>query len=226
MSVTINCTFKTQGSSFSVRWYLGCDNGTPFDNSPCYQNRTSFQNLNRQLILSNVTESDSGTYCCHVELANGKTGNGTGTRLEVSPVQCDSVNKSSNSSILYSVIGFEACVIIILLAALIKIRSREQLQTRPYDIPNQLLQQRVPSLTDYSLSGHRGSVSERWARRSLCRDLQAKYVSACQGQKHRGEHNVCICQTWEIKSPKWHSITGEIYPCQMGIKDLKMEGDV
>ncbi|CAH2314386.1 tyrosine- phosphatase non-receptor type substrate 1-like isoform X3 [Pelobates cultripes] len=89
-SVTINCTFKTQGSSFSVRWYLGCDELTPLETLTSYRNRVSFQNLNRQLTLSNLTESDSGTYYCHVELANGKTGTGNGTRLEVSPRQCNS----------------------------------------------------------------------------------------------------------------------------------------
>ncbi|CAH2314385.1 natural cytotoxicity triggering receptor 3-like isoform X1 [Pelobates cultripes] len=129
-SVTINCTFRTQGLSFSVRWYLGCDKSTPLETLPSYRHRVTFQNLNRQLTLSNLTESDSGTYYCHVELANGKMGTGNGTRLEVSPRQCNSGNeKEPDAVILYGVIGLETCVIIILLAALTKILSRGKSMT-------------------------------------------------------------------------------------------------
>uniref|UniRef100_A0A8C5MMZ9 Ig-like domain-containing protein n=1 Tax=Leptobrachium leishanense TaxID=445787 RepID=A0A8C5MMZ9_9ANUR len=88
-SVTFNCSFVMSGSSFSVSWSLGCENGMSMDNNPCYRNRVAFQNLNRQMVISNLTELDSETYCCRVEAPGGMKGKGNGTRLEVSPKQCN-----------------------------------------------------------------------------------------------------------------------------------------
>ncbi|OCT67900.1 hypothetical protein XELAEV_18039198mg [Xenopus laevis] len=87
-SVTINCTFEADYNTYSVMWFLGCENKSNLLDHPCYKHRVRFDNKKRQVIIFNLTESDSGMYCCNVEVANGKKGAGNGTRVEVKQRQC------------------------------------------------------------------------------------------------------------------------------------------
>uniref|UniRef100_A0A803K4S7 Ig-like domain-containing protein n=1 Tax=Xenopus tropicalis TaxID=8364 RepID=A0A803K4S7_XENTR len=89
-SVTLNCTFDAEHNTYSVTWFLGCENKSNLVDHPCYKHRVQFDNNKRQVTISNLTETDSGTYCCSVEVANGKRGAGNGTRVEVKQRQCKS----------------------------------------------------------------------------------------------------------------------------------------
>ncbi|XP_053330074.1 uncharacterized protein LOC128503904 [Spea bombifrons] len=126
-SVTFNCTVKTESPSYNIRWRLGCQDGVWLEESPCHRDRVSYQHRRQQLTINNLTESDSGTYCCHVEGANEMNVSGNGTRLEVSPRSClsDIEHTNGNSFILPGIVGVETCVIIILLAALVKTWRRK-----------------------------------------------------------------------------------------------------
>ncbi|OCT67901.1 hypothetical protein XELAEV_18039199mg [Xenopus laevis] len=121
-SVTINCTFEADYNTYSVTWFLGCENKSNLLDHPCYKHRVRFDNNKRQVIISNLTESDSGMYCCNVEVANGKKGAGNGTRVEVKQRQCPEAEENNPTAciIQYSFLGFEACIIVILLALLLK----------------------------------------------------------------------------------------------------------
>ncbi|XP_075440313.1 natural cytotoxicity triggering receptor 3-like [Ascaphus truei] len=132
-SVTMNCTFGIEKSHYTVTWSLDCGDLPPLESSPCYQNRVTVQSNYREITIVNVTENDSGTDCCRVEAFGGRKGIGNGTRVEVTKRQPVAVSRDGERKcfILLGVVGFETCVVIALLAVLIKSRLREVLIFRP-----------------------------------------------------------------------------------------------
>ncbi|XP_075042013.1 uncharacterized protein LOC142101447 [Mixophyes fleayi] len=132
-SVTISCSFVSRSPPYIVRWSLGCDKSVLLCDLPYYKNRinvstpidtkndlTSYE-VQISITIANLTENDSGTFCCHVH-NHGEEGTGNGTRLEVTTrlypsVQQDLVLKRF---ILYIIVGIETCLMLILSALVIK----------------------------------------------------------------------------------------------------------
>lgn len=83
-SMTIECKVSFQSSSFSVFWTLGCEDKRLIGK----EGRVTYESLNRVITISNLTEADSGIYCCLVETAEGKSARGNGTRLNVTKTSC------------------------------------------------------------------------------------------------------------------------------------------
>ncbi|XP_075117090.1 olfactory receptor 6C1-like [Leptodactylus fuscus] len=82
-NVNMNCTASFPTTPFSVFWTLDCDDPTLLGDHQLYKGRVIFRFLSRRITIENVTERDSGMYCCHVETADGKRYPGNGTWLEV-----------------------------------------------------------------------------------------------------------------------------------------------
>ncbi|XP_069602608.1 immunoglobulin superfamily member 6-like [Ranitomeya imitator] len=141
-SVTINCSFTSESPSYSVTWSIGCIITQNLQYNPCYQRRVniSFQDAvqtphkskeptyegKTTITINNLTENDSGKFCCHINSVS-KTGTGTGTRLEVTRKSCFSGREHQAPLKMYifsAVIGAEACVIVILIAVVIRNHSR------------------------------------------------------------------------------------------------------
>ncbi|XP_075440306.1 natural cytotoxicity triggering receptor 3-like isoform X2 [Ascaphus truei] len=120
-SVTMNCTFGIEKSHYTVIWSLDCGDLPPLESSPCYRNRVTFQSNHREITIVNVTENDSGTYCCRVEAFGGRKGIGNGTRVEVTKRQ---PGRDCNMGILWLSMEilhiFFLIILIILLSILIK----------------------------------------------------------------------------------------------------------
>ncbi|XP_053545556.1 uncharacterized protein LOC128636587 [Bombina bombina] len=133
-SVTINCTFKAESQHYSVIWSLGCSNRSPIHSEVCYRQRVTL--LRNQITIFNLTENDSGTYCCHVDLYGGYQGTGNGTRIVVTQRgkqnHADS-KRQDTKYILYSIIGFEFCIIIALLVFVINNRLQGSRDTHKKD---------------------------------------------------------------------------------------------
>ncbi|XP_075042038.1 uncharacterized protein LOC142101484 [Mixophyes fleayi] len=140
-SVTTTCSFVTSYPSYTVRWTLGCDNRVYLSDQPYYKHRIRVSSLESNqtkhglgmsevqtsITIANLTENDSGTFCCHVELARGEKGTGDGTRLEVTPRSYTEdpnrrLEMEKEIFILYIIAGIEAFLIVILFAAVIKYR--------------------------------------------------------------------------------------------------------
>ncbi|XP_072286887.1 uncharacterized protein [Pyxicephalus adspersus] len=129
-NVTIECNVTTSISSYAISWTLGCEMGQ-LVNKSC---RVTFKSLNHLITISNLAESDSGIYCCLIETTEGKLIKGNGTRLKVtmtpSSKSITEATEDANGArpeqvdILYMVIGLLICVIIVLLAVLIKVCHR------------------------------------------------------------------------------------------------------
>ncbi|KAM4641995.1 uncharacterized protein O3C94_016355 [Discoglossus pictus] len=136
-SVTMNCNFDAGSKHFSVIWSIGCSNRTPFNTESCYKNRVITQQ--QQITIVNLTENDSGTYCCHVELYNRRRGVGNGTRLEVirRPSQIQTGSSGKDLFIHHVVIGVESSIIIILLVVLIAYYLRGTCKTQKKDNSDQ-----------------------------------------------------------------------------------------
>ncbi|XP_041428823.1 uncharacterized protein LOC121397053 [Xenopus laevis] len=141
-SVTINCTFVNKNYAFSVTWSV-CEEATDLKNHSCFKQRVWFEDeYHRIITISNLTENDSAKYCCSVESSNKKEA-GKGTIVHVMQKQCatETWTKEKWLIIQYIVIGFEAFVIILLLALLkrahiqnssddrFKVKGKQELQT-------------------------------------------------------------------------------------------------
>ncbi|XP_077148631.1 uncharacterized protein LOC143809447 [Ranitomeya variabilis] len=141
-SVTINCSFTSKFTAYSVTWSIGCNSTENLQNSPCYQHRVniSFPDAvqipqssqvstyegKTTITIHNLMENDSGWFCCHIR-SGPDTGTGAGTRLKVTPRSSSSGEPNQEiwkMYILYAVIGAEACVIVILIAGVIRNHSR------------------------------------------------------------------------------------------------------
>ncbi|XP_044162301.1 myelin protein P0-like [Bufo gargarizans] len=100
-TVAITCSFASYIPSYSVTWTLGCNTSEKLQDLTCFQRRINISSpdpgqtphsphgepnyeVNVTIIIINLTESDSGTFCCHVKTPN-MAGTGPGTRLEVTP---------------------------------------------------------------------------------------------------------------------------------------------
>ncbi|KAG8552813.1 hypothetical protein GDO81_003085 [Engystomops pustulosus] len=147
-SVNISCSFISSDSSYTATWTLGCEaTAIPLKDHLCFQHRVKFsvpasdqtasnsqapsdETQKATITIFNLTENDSGSFCCHIKTVLQKEmGSGTGTILEVTrksiaAVPSDDLKMSEKvkTYILYGVIGAETCVIIILLAVVIKHR--------------------------------------------------------------------------------------------------------
>ncbi|XP_075692807.1 uncharacterized protein LOC142660041 [Rhinoderma darwinii] len=156
-SATITCTFMTTSPSYSATWSLGCDDTATLQNQPCYRRRVNISTtdpvvqtpqspqipvyeMKTTVTITNLTENDSEKFCCHISTTIGEKGTGPGTRLEVTPKSSAGQQKQDTpliTYILYAVIGAEACVIIILIAVVIKNRpggsSRSEHQGQKLD---------------------------------------------------------------------------------------------
>ncbi|XP_073405098.1 uncharacterized protein [Dendrobates tinctorius] len=140
-SVTITCLFKSESPSYSVTWSIGCNSNQAIQDNPCYQRRVNISSPdavqtpynaqvntyqgNTTITINNLTENDSGTFCCHIT-SGRKNGTGAGTRLEVTRKSFCSVQQDQEQLkmyIFYAVIGAQACVIVILIAVVIRNHS-------------------------------------------------------------------------------------------------------
>ncbi|XP_077338921.1 signal-regulatory protein beta-2 [Lithobates pipiens] len=100
-SVTINCSFVYDSPSYTARWTRGCNHSVLLSDQTCYNGRISHSDVDPRNITTdsgplcckrystmtifNLTENDSGIYCCHIQTAHGQKGDGTGTILKVIP---------------------------------------------------------------------------------------------------------------------------------------------
>ncbi|XP_075117089.1 uncharacterized protein LOC142185559 [Leptodactylus fuscus] len=137
-SANITCSFMSATPSYFVTWTLGCNNSAlQLKDHPCFQSRIMVsspetpnnpQEKKTMLTILNLTESDSGKFCCHVRTADKDTGSGQGTRLEIAPRSSSDEHKIQEMRltlyILCAVIGAEACVIIILIILVVRFCSR------------------------------------------------------------------------------------------------------
>ncbi|CAN2390966.1 hypothetical protein PRIEUP_LOCUS1003, partial [Pristimantis euphronides] len=142
-SVTMSCVFTAMSPKYSATWTLGCSpDALPLQGLPCFQHRVNISTqdpvqtlygldvhsyeITTAMTIINLTENDSGTFYCHIKMADDKTGTGNGTRLEVTPRSrpADKEDQEKSPSILYAVVGAEACVIVILIAVVIRHRPR------------------------------------------------------------------------------------------------------
>ncbi|XP_066435950.1 uncharacterized protein [Eleutherodactylus coqui] len=143
-SVNISCSSMALYPVYSVEWTLGCNLTTSLTDLPYFQYRVKLfttdpvqapqspqvptYEIKATLTIINLTENDSGRFCCHVMLGGGKKGTGNGTRLEVAPRSCPAGQKDQGSLpklyILYAVVGAEACIILILIAVVMRYRPR------------------------------------------------------------------------------------------------------
>ncbi|XP_073454006.1 uncharacterized protein [Aquarana catesbeiana] len=123
-NVTIECKVTHQMHFAHVTWTLGCEGGQPIREG----GKVVYSSSKHKITIMNLTESDSGIYCCHVEIVDGKKARGKGTRLEVTNTSCSEStglvdtggDHHGQVNILYTVIGLLICVIIVLLAVLMK----------------------------------------------------------------------------------------------------------
>ncbi|XP_072287330.1 hepatitis A virus cellular receptor 2 homolog [Pyxicephalus adspersus] len=96
-SAAITCSFVYDSPSYTAKWTRGCDNSLPLTD-PNHSNgriKTTHRGSSSTesespcceryfiLTIANVTENDSGTYCCHIQTAHGQDGVGLGTKLEI-----------------------------------------------------------------------------------------------------------------------------------------------
>ncbi|XP_044124771.1 uncharacterized protein LOC122919673 isoform X2 [Bufo gargarizans] len=126
-NVNINCTFKIPRTPFTLHWTLDCDDSTLLKDLPLYKGRVNFSSVIHQMTIQNVTEQDSRMYCFHVKTSDGEIQAGRGIKLQVTNKLEDSLGHQGTGHekyILYTVIGAEAFVIIILIAVVIKWRPR------------------------------------------------------------------------------------------------------
>ncbi|XP_075178635.1 uncharacterized protein LOC142250367 [Anomaloglossus baeobatrachus] len=164
-SVTITCSFTSKFSAYSVTWTIGCNSTENLQHNPCYQRRVniSFPDAvqtshssqvptyegKTAITINKLTENDSGTFCCHIR-SGGKIETGAGTKLEVtlraSPEEKPQSEKW-NEYIFYAVIGAEACVIVILIAVVIRNHPRGLSRSKEQDL------QSDPSGLQYAVIG-------------------------------------------------------------------------
>ncbi|KAG8552810.1 hypothetical protein GDO81_003082 [Engystomops pustulosus] len=81
-SVTIKCPFSPDTSFFSVLWTYGFEN-EHLSQHQYYRNRVTISNSSLEMTISDLTEEDSGIYCCQVE--SGKKIQAVGAIVEVIP---------------------------------------------------------------------------------------------------------------------------------------------
>ncbi|KAM4019945.1 uncharacterized protein ACNLHF_000546 [Anomaloglossus baeobatrachus] len=124
-SVTIKCPIEPDTSHFSLVWTLGCERENLAHQNQ-YENRTKLGELNMEMTITNLAEDDSGIYIC--QLNNGLKVVEAGVALEVTTTPDPSgddfadANENKTWSTTYIIVGLETCIIIILLAVLIKYR--------------------------------------------------------------------------------------------------------
>ncbi|KAM4019582.1 immunoglobulin superfamily member 6-like [Anomaloglossus baeobatrachus] len=150
-SVTITCSFTSEFPAYSVTWTIGCNSTEKLQNNPCYQQRVniSFPDAvqtpdssqvptyegKTAITINKLTENDSGTFCCHIK-TNKEPETGAGTRLKVTtrPSPKGKQNKEIKIYIFYAVIGAEACVIVILMAVVIRNHPRGLSRPKEQDL--------------------------------------------------------------------------------------------
>ncbi|XP_018420261.1 PREDICTED: uncharacterized protein LOC108793732 [Nanorana parkeri] len=120
-SVTIECKVSSLSSSFSVFWTLGCEERRLVGK----ESRVTYESLNRVITISNLTEFDSGIYCCLAETVEGKLVRGNGTRLEVTKTSCsaDPCHCEKGALLLTMEILRVIALIILIILLIIAIRS-------------------------------------------------------------------------------------------------------
>ncbi|KAM4019585.1 uncharacterized protein ACNLHF_000272 [Anomaloglossus baeobatrachus] len=120
-SVTISCFFETLSPSFTVKWTLCCNQMTSFLEHQNYKGRVTLSSTFQDITIANVSEQDSEKYCCEVLTADGETGVGNGTLLEVARVIEKEEYFSTTICIVIEVVRMAfLTVIIILLSVIIK----------------------------------------------------------------------------------------------------------
>ncbi|XP_073498525.1 uncharacterized protein [Phyllobates terribilis] len=122
-SVTIKCPIKPDTDHFALVWTFGFEREN-LHHQKHYENRTKLGKLNMEMTISNLTEEDSGIYFC--ELKKGSKAVESGVILEViatpDPAGDNFAEAKQNQTwhTIYIIVGMETCIIIILLAVLIK----------------------------------------------------------------------------------------------------------
>ncbi|XP_044162299.1 uncharacterized protein LOC122946623 [Bufo gargarizans] len=165
-NVNINCPNDFPRSPFTLLWTLDCDDSTLLQDHPLYKGRVIFSSGKHQMTIQNVTEQDSRMYCCHLKAADGKIQAGRRIRLQVTNKLEDSLGHQETGHekyILYTVIGAEAFVIIILIAVVIKWRPRGLSRTEDQGLqshPSELQYADICKNSSHQQSGPRINVQE------------------------------------------------------------------
>ncbi|XP_066436085.1 uncharacterized protein [Eleutherodactylus coqui] len=141
-SVNFSCSSTTPYPAYSMKWTMECNLTVSLTDLPYFQRRVKLltpdpvqvtqspqvptYEIKATLTIINLTENDSGRFYCHIKSAGGKWRTGDGTRLEVAPRSCPAGQKDQGSLpklyILYGVVGAEACIILILIAVVMRYR--------------------------------------------------------------------------------------------------------
>ncbi|XP_073494102.1 cell adhesion molecule CEACAM2-like [Phyllobates terribilis] len=120
-SLTMKCPIKPDTSRFSLVWTFGHEHEN-IAHHQRYKKRIKLGEFNMEITISNLTEEDSGIYFCQLKSVSKSVVSGVILEVIATPDPAGPGKYHETWFILLIIVGLETCIIILLLAVLIKCR--------------------------------------------------------------------------------------------------------